>query len=98
MKKETELLKELYGNTPNPNGWTLEDLKAAAEATGPIRESLLMPDERRNMKFRKGDRVIYVATQDEHYVGDVISTIPILALFFSLQKSVMNGFAGGVKG
>jgi raffinose/stachyose/melibiose transport system permease protein len=32
------------------------------------------------------------------FAGLVISTIPILALFFSLQKSVMNGFAGGVKG
>ena len=32
------------------------------------------------------------------FAGLVIATIPILSLFFMLQKNVMNGFAGGVKG
>jgi raffinose/stachyose/melibiose transport system permease protein len=40
----------------------------------------------------------YVSSWPLVFAGLVSSTLPILLLFFILQKSVMKGFAGGLKG
>ena len=40
----------------------------------------------------------YVAQWNLIFAALVISIVPILALYFALQRSIINGFAGGLKG
>jgi raffinose/stachyose/melibiose transport system permease protein len=40
----------------------------------------------------------YVTDWNLIFAGLVISIIPILAVYFALQRSIINGFAGGLKG
>ncbi|MGI5149579.1 carbohydrate ABC transporter permease [Plantactinospora sp. CA-294935] len=40
----------------------------------------------------------YVADWNLIFAALVISVVPILAVYFALQRSIINGFAGGLKG
>lgn len=40
----------------------------------------------------------YVTDWNLVFAGLVISILPILAVYFALQRSIINGFAGGLKG
>jgi raffinose/stachyose/melibiose transport system permease protein len=40
----------------------------------------------------------YVTDWNLIFAALVISTVPILAVYFALQRSIINGFAGGLRG
>ena len=40
----------------------------------------------------------YVSHWNLVFAALLISIVPILAVYFALQRSIINGFAGGLKG
>jgi raffinose/stachyose/melibiose transport system permease protein len=40
----------------------------------------------------------YVTDWNLIFAALVISIVPVLAVYFALQRSIINGFAGGLKG
>jgi raffinose/stachyose/melibiose transport system permease protein len=40
----------------------------------------------------------YVSDWNLIFAALVISIVPILVVYFALQRSIINGFAGGLKG